>query len=307
MSVTVDPKKKVTVELLRDLADAKVDIVFVHGLHDDTWKAENGFCWPETLLPAKAPHARILSLKYPVDSVFFNGEGNLLRTSSRLINKLTDLRKDEQSKSRPAIFVAHCLGGMVLENALVNASKDDEQKALIPCVRGVLLLGSPHFAAGAEGLKAVKNYYRYFRGADASVPNDDDLREELQHLATIPQAFQALQTSSESKFEVKSFYASEGDVIVGKTLAKWSEKSSPQSLGRSHLQLSQYEDESDDDLEDVLRILIRWLSQIDQASGPREQTGSGDVSNATFSGSHNSGMQLGQNTGNSTFSWGNGK
>lgn len=79
-------------------------IVFVHGLQNDAWKADNGICWPETLLPAKAPNARILSLKYPVDSVFFNGEGNLLRTSSRLINKLTDLREDEQSVSTLSLF-----------------------------------------------------------------------------------------------------------------------------------------------------------------------------------------------------------
>lgn len=188
----------------------------------------------------------------------------------------------------------------------MNASNNDEQKALIPCVRGVLLLGSPHFT-GAEGLEVIKKFYRYVGASEASIPNDDDLKRELQHLTTIPQAFTALQASSEAKFEVKSFYASEGDVIVGKTLAKWSETSSPQSLGRSHLQLSQYEDASDDDLKDVLRALTRWLSQIDRESGPKEQKGSGDVSNTTFSGSHNSGLQLGQNTGNSTFSWGNGK
>lgn len=75
--------------------------MFVHGLHTDdgAWISENGIFWPDKLLPAKAPNSRILSSKYPIESVFFNGEERLSRASSRLIDELMDLRNDEQSVS----------------------------------------------------------------------------------------------------------------------------------------------------------------------------------------------------------------
>lgn len=167
------------------------------------------------------------------------------------------------------------------------------------------MLGTPHFQAGS--LPAAT---KYFQLAQAEIPSESDLKDRLESLSAIPRAFASLKEAG-AEFEVESFYAGAGTKLGGKdvkivdeALARSPEAPPPERLARNQLRLSQYDSEDDKDFKKVSRILTQWASKIVL---PEEDKGAQNVSNATFSGSHNSGLQLGQNVGTlKGFSFGRG-
>ncbi|KAB8227378.1 uncharacterized protein BDW43DRAFT_247293 [Aspergillus alliaceus] len=288
-----------SIRAVREPANAKVDIVFVHGLHGDQapWTSEADVFWPDKLLPAKIPDACILSFEYQAAlGSFFGEDDEITDISNDLINELMDHRTEKEKEERPIIFVAHCLGGAVLENALVRAAEHPRKRELIGYIHGILLLGTPHFQKGS--LAAAT---RYFQVAQAEIPSESDLKDRLDRLSGIPQLFAGLKQAG-AEFEVEGFYAGAGtklgggkDVkIVDEALARGPEAPPPERLARNQLRLSQYDSEDDKDFKKVSRILTQWASKIVL---PEEDKGAANVSNTTFSGSHNSGLQLGQNVG----------
>ncbi|MCJ1265170.1 hypothetical protein MMC22_005045 [Lobaria immixta] len=156
---------------------AVVDIVFVHGLTggmETTWTAKNAvFSWPQTLLPTKLPHARILTFGYDADVVDLRAMVSKDRIGNHAENLLTALathRENDDTNCRHVLFVAHSLGGLVCEDVSVYvyfiieaitemkdaaqallASRNSAEKHLqkiLPCTRGILFLGTPHGGSG---------------------------------------------------------------------------------------------------------------------------------------------------------------
>lgn len=140
------------VEVLHDCPDATIDICFVHGLSGNrvgTWTAKGQpKPWPETLLPLKLSRARILTYGYdayivrkPVAST--NG---LADHATNLLNDLTTERARSNASSRPLVFVAHSLGGLVCKEAILLSRNNPEPhlRGIFDCTKGYRLppLGS---------------------------------------------------------------------------------------------------------------------------------------------------------------------
>lgn len=294
-----------SVKVIRDPGEsARVDIVLVHGLLGGTepWTSETSVFWPEKFLASKVPEARILSYEYDIElASFWNEEDLITETSNEMIDLLMEERP-EKAEKRAVLFVAHCLGGLVCENALVVGSQHDERKKLVACVKGVLLLGTPHFQPGT--LNAAT---KYFQLAQEAAPSDSELENKSQWVLSIPRNFaelrKAIPIDLESYYEGSDTKVGDSDVkIVDKSLAQCPEGSPPERLAGNHQRISHFESESDKDFTKVLRVLKKWVAKIP----PPEKEGTVNyISNASFAGSTNSGMQLGQNAGNiSGFSFG---
>lgn len=74
-AIKLDEIKRFEITEVYTHPDAKVDIVFVHGLNGhprDTWMADNGVFWPSQLLP-KSVRARVLVYGYDADIYMFAG------------------------------------------------------------------------------------------------------------------------------------------------------------------------------------------------------------------------------------------
>jgi tetratricopeptide (TPR) repeat protein len=140
------------VRVWHDCPDATVDVCFVHGLtgnRESTWTAHGQSApWPKTLLPLKLPKARLLTYGYdayiiqkPVAST-----NRLIDHATNLVIDLTNDRASCKASSRPLIFVAHSLGGLVCKEAILFSRNNPEAhfRGIFACFIGIVFMGTPH-------------------------------------------------------------------------------------------------------------------------------------------------------------------
>ncbi|KAJ3567134.1 hypothetical protein NPX13_g6876 [Xylaria arbuscula] len=157
--------------------DTEVDIIAIHGLDTHSpqtweWKTPGSREPPvnwlshEKLLPKRVPSARIFTCDWPSD-LFESSEFTQKRFEefARLLLAGIDARPSaptsSKHKERPILFIASCLGGVILMKALVMASR--EYIAIRNATRGIVFLSTPFdgtsfrdVAAWADpGLKAL--------------------------------------------------------------------------------------------------------------------------------------------------------
>lgn len=82
----------------------------------ETW-TEGTTLWPRDLLPEQVPQARILTFGYDADTYHFwspVSDNKIKNHADSLTAGLVGLRhKEARTATRPIIFVAHSLGGLV--------------------------------------------------------------------------------------------------------------------------------------------------------------------------------------------------
>ncbi|KAI1363823.1 Alpha/Beta hydrolase protein [Xylaria arbuscula] len=187
------------IKVWNDNKNAIVDVCFVHGLtgdRDKTWTAEGQpEPWPTTLLAQKLPQARLLTYGY--DAYFVKSSvastNNLFNHGINFLNDLTNDRHHHRATSRPIIFVAHSLGGLVCKVALTRSrnNADKHLQAIFDKFIGIVFMGTPHHGSWMTewGLISVKAL-----GIIKSV--NDNLLQVLkvnnQHLELLQAEFTAL-------------------------------------------------------------------------------------------------------------------
>ncbi|KAM0285443.1 hypothetical protein ACHAQH_001390 [Verticillium albo-atrum] len=152
--------------------DAQADIVFLHGLNGNptrTWTSKESpaakdssgakdapVYWPVDLLPGT------LSPDAPVDVLVYGYNADTASTNERsasnnyiyehaqtLVTDLTAYRCTRGTSTRPIIWVAHSLGGILLKRAL-NYSNDlkdrhhESSRSVFVSTYGIVFLGTPH-------------------------------------------------------------------------------------------------------------------------------------------------------------------
>ena len=136
--------------MLKDCPDANLDICFVHGLtgnRSSTWTADGHTePWPKTLLSSEFPSARIFTWGYDayvVRATVVSSNG-LKEHATNLLADITDIRVS--CPSRPLIFVAHSLGGLVCKRAVLLSQTHAEShlRTLFSALKGIVFMGTPH-------------------------------------------------------------------------------------------------------------------------------------------------------------------
>lgn len=134
----------------------EADIVFIHGLNghrERTWtgnnrQSGNSIFWIRDLLPDDLPQCRILTFGFDCDvpDAYYLLHRTLDHQASALLLALENKRAQFECRTRPIVFVAHGLGGIVLKNALLasRAARDLRTELIVECTRGAIFLGTPH-------------------------------------------------------------------------------------------------------------------------------------------------------------------
>ena len=111
-------------------------IVFVHGLHGDrdSWRAANGTYWPDLVkTDPRFAYSDVVVAEYPSPSS--NGKMSSVQLADTLWNRL---RQGHVWDHREVVFLAHSLGGILVEEMLLRHPADASR------VRFVVSYGTPH-------------------------------------------------------------------------------------------------------------------------------------------------------------------
>lgn len=119
--------------------------------------------WPEDLLKADFPSARIMTFGYNTNiqqGYHAVNQGNIFSHARNLLYELTAKRR--QAANRHLFFISHSLGGILVKEVLrrSQADPDDKIKKIYESTTGVFFFGTPHrgsrdWASFGEGLATV--------------------------------------------------------------------------------------------------------------------------------------------------------
>ena len=115
--------------------------------------------WPRDLLPRVFPQARIITWGYGVqiEKMFASAsQATIFHHAQTLLSDLAMLRGSEPDKTKPLVFIAHSLGGIIVKDALSLSQNDlTHLKEILPATIGVMFLGTPHHGSKAASLGKV--------------------------------------------------------------------------------------------------------------------------------------------------------
>jgi hypothetical protein len=264
------------VKVLHECTDAAVDICFVHGLTGDrenTWTAHgHSEPWPKTLLPPKLNKSRIITYGYDAYVVRKGvaSSNRLLDHATNLLHDLTTDRDLNGASSRPLIFVAHSLGGLVCKKAILLSrnNPEDHLRGIFDCIKGIIFMGTPHkgswmadwatIPASALGLVkfASKNLLEVLQTNDQLVESDQlDFWSMVRGLREGGRPFQVTCAFEELPLRV-----------VGKVVSKESatlEGYPSFSIHANHSDMVRFASVEENGFKRLLGVLTRWKSQLE--------------------------------------------
>lgn len=284
------------VTILHDCAGATVDICFVHGLTGDrnsAWTAEgHRQPWPASLLPSKLSRARILTYGY--DAYILRksvaSTNGLIEHATTLLNDLATERVSSNATSRPIIFVAHCLGGLVCKEAMLLSRNHPETRlrAIFESTKGLAFMGTPHDGSWTRDWANI-------RASDLGVLKSTN-RSLLEILETDDEYLQSVQDHFWSLIqekptdgcglEITCFFEElplPGVVeLVPKKSATLGNQD-PIGIHANHCDMVRFSSADEHGFKKLLESLIRWEAQIKAvvANQPKPLLSEADISEIT--------------------------
>jgi hypothetical protein len=156
-----------------DDAEADVDIIAIHGLDTtspDTWiwkaqecttanPSEVNWLTDPGMLPAVVGRARILTCDWPAS--LFLGKDSIQRTTKELARGLLlAMQSRRKNGDRSIVFIASCLGGIILVQALVLAAKQgSEYVSLWSATRGIVFLATPFQGTAFQDIATMSVFF----------------------------------------------------------------------------------------------------------------------------------------------------
>lgn len=212
-----------------------IDIIAVHGLDtnsEETWVWDpkgNNVNWLKQpdMLPERFPSARIFTCDWPADlfeeSSFTQKEfeefARLLLAGIKDRPQATD-RGSDKAEERPIVFIASCLGGVILMKALVMASH--EYQCVKQATRGIVFLATPFrgtsFQDVARWAEPGLNAWASIRGKKTS--NLLELVKSSFNLGELVRSFTALCQEHDLADHIVSFYET-GKSSLPRKVAPW--------------------------------------------------------------------------------------
>ncbi|KAF1951309.1 hypothetical protein CC80DRAFT_395828, partial [Byssothecium circinans] len=210
--------------------ESQVDIIFVHGLTGNafnTWyHRDKKLHWPSTLLRENIPLARIFIFGYDANVASFWGgasQNRLANHAENLVGHLAGVREETQKEGQKIIFVAHSLGGLVVERAIQISEANAEQhlRQIERSTIGILFLGTPHSGSDFAPFSKAVGTVLGLAGKRVNTDILDSLRRDSQVLLDVEDWFgqwRRRRSENTNPVQITTFFEEMGLPIVGKVV-----------------------------------------------------------------------------------------
>lgn len=207
-------------------AETDIDIIAIHGLDTkspDTWiwkseppnQAVNWLAYPR-MLPGRVGSARIFTCDWPAD--LFE-QPDLIQKTAKVFARLLlagikrrplPKARHRRKKDRPIVFIASCLGGIILMKALLIADHPpSEYTAIRRSTRGIIFLATPFrgtsFQDVANWAEPGLRAWALIRGQKVSNLLDS-VKGSTFHLEELVRRFTQLCQDKDYPYQVATFY-----------------------------------------------------------------------------------------------------
>ena len=137
-----------------------LSIVFVHGLNPKgtedharrTWTHEDGTFWPKDLFPQRVTTARIILFAYNSSVLSKASNSPIHSHANTLLSGLLNERRKSGEKHRSLVFVAHSLGGLLVKQALIEATHNPLYRCIKASTYGLVFFATPHSGGNRAGI-----------------------------------------------------------------------------------------------------------------------------------------------------------
>ncbi|KAI1660746.1 hypothetical protein F4813DRAFT_348214 [Daldinia decipiens] len=263
--------------------DSKIDIIAVHGLDTKspetwTWKSGesetvNWLSHPD-MLPSQVGKARIFTCDWPADLFQPSDliQKRIEELARLLLTAIHDVRAENQD--RPLVFIASCIGGIILMKTLVMADHNSEYIHIRRATHGVVFLATPFrgtaFHDVAKWAELVLKSRATIKGQQIS-----SLLEYAKSLTfdtgELVRNFTRLCNDSEYSCQVVSFYETrptnkcwirKGKLLVDQYSATLDIVLDPLPLDRPHMTMNKFFGPSDTEYNIVVGKVKNMLKNI---------------------------------------------
>ncbi|KAH8703510.1 putative ankyrin repeat-containing protein [Talaromyces proteolyticus] len=204
----------------------KVDIIAVHGLNPwsktdtqhawDTWQKPaglNGRLWLRDDLKEKTPEARVFLYQYNSKLVWGGDKASFLLKADEFLEAIRLKRK--KTPQRPIIFIGHSLGGLLIEQALVNSHNSRRYGSIEKATTGLVFFGTPHGGGNPTLVTIGSAAARVARvlGAQKSM----DIEQTLQSGSLFTEILQHSFRNQLMNYQIVSFWEGKGNIVDRKS------------------------------------------------------------------------------------------
>jgi protein SERAC1 len=272
--------------------------VFVHGLtgnRETTWTHSNGTFWPRDLLAQAISNARIMTFGYDANVVrlwSIAGSSGLYDHGKSLEYQLDHARS--RDSSRPIFFVAHSLGGLVCEQALLLGDATRQSDSIVNNTKGILFMGTPHYGSSLASWGSILAKFAHnFRATNKEIVAT--LKRGSSELQRVGEEFQLMLRRPDVSIEVVCFY----EELPTPTLGKIVESESAVlrgyrncSIHANHRDMTKFSGSTDIGYTQVRATLTGWVGalqplQIHDTVDEGERSKPRDASSSTSPGANN--------------------
>ncbi|KAA8896070.1 hypothetical protein FN846DRAFT_801292 [Sphaerosporella brunnea] len=136
--------------------DITADVIAVAGHAFGSWRNHNSQqMWLQDFLPFDVRGVRVMTYGYDTNLASTIDNSSILDLRRAFVQQLENARCFPAAKHRPIIFIGHSLGGILILQALIQASNTPQHKHLLDATRAFFLFGTPHQGLRTKELEAM--------------------------------------------------------------------------------------------------------------------------------------------------------